>query len=166
MNSSPLGFSSAPAAALQSKEIAWVSRSVLQPGPRSAKTAWVELEQHVAVGDLLIVVAETYRTIPDVDWQPDDVRHFLRAWWRNIRRQQAVATQNAILPSFPFRLASCHLSPTSTLPPAAPRRSWIYRQDCGGRLMDGRSVGFLTARTSAVGFKSALGAASARTLVD
>ena len=40
------------------------------------------------------------------------------------------------------------------------------RQDRGERLLDGGTVEFLTARTSAFGFKSTLGAASARTLVD
>ena len=49
-------FLGAPTAALERKEIARVFRSVSQPGPQSAKTARGELEQHVAVRDLLTVV--------------------------------------------------------------------------------------------------------------
>lgn len=82
---------------------------------------------------------ETYRAILDVGRHPDHFCHFLRAWRRNTRRQRAVATQNAILPSFPFRLGSCHPSPTCTLPPthvcaAAHNPAWfIWSESHPGR---------------------------------
>jgi hypothetical protein len=55
-NSSRSGFLGAPVAAQESKEIFCVFRSVPQPGPWSVKPAGGELEHHVSVRDLLIVV--------------------------------------------------------------------------------------------------------------
>jgi hypothetical protein len=132
-NSSRSGSLGAPAAALESKEIVCVFRSVPQPGP--VKTAWGELEQHVAVRgllrDLLTVVNRDFHDDSGhVGRQPDYVRH---AGVMAPAAGTSVATQIASFwPSFPFRLGSCHLSPTYTLPPAGAAQIMdFYRQDCG-----------------------------------
>jgi hypothetical protein len=67
----------APVAALESKEIVCVFRSEAQPCPWSVKTAWGELEQHVAVRDLLIVVDQDFQDDSgQIGLQPDHVPPF------------------------------------------------------------------------------------------